>query len=302
MDQLRYKNRHRLITWLRDFDIIGVRLFANSLPKLLLPEPKGELVLETIHGFKLLIDPKNDRGVERSIYYTGTYEKGTLHVISGLLKPGDTFVDVGANIGIMSILAAGRVGAEGRVVAFEPNPETRRILEANVSMNDIVNLEVKQFAVGASASIGVIFDHSDPNRGRATMVKPDQNGVGHEVVVVALDEQFKGSERVDMIKLDIEGYELEALKGMTALLKRSEPPMLIIEYSELRENSFGRKPTPIYDLLNAAGVYRFFRTAKSKERVSHLVEVQGPAEFPAHDNMYCLTARHVRMAQENALF
>jgi FkbM family methyltransferase len=301
MDPSRLKDRYRLITWLRDIDIIGVRFLANSLPRFLIPKPNGEQVIETIHGFKLRVDPENDMGVERSLYYTGTYEKGTLHVIETILRPGDTFVDIGANIGLMTVHAALCVGVSGRVVAYEPNPETNDILQRNVVLNELGNVQVRPFAVGAERSTGMIFDHPDPNRGRATMVGSDHERAGHEVEVVALDEEFADGERVDMIKMDIEGYELEALKGMRSMLERAEPPMLIIEYSELRENSSGQEPRPIYDFIDQLGVYRFFRTSKSKERKSGLVEVTDPDRFPIHDNIYCLPSRHLQIAEERLL-
>ena len=106
--------------------------------------PKNKMIIKTIYGFKLHIDPIYDNGVEKSIYYTGTYEAGTLFIFSKLLEKGDLFIDVGANIGLMSIYAAMKVGESGNVHAFEPDPETFKILfeVIKITSNAFYNLNI----------------------------------------------------------------------------------------------------------------------------------------------------------------
>ncbi len=128
-----YTTRHKLISSLLEIDVKGIRRVAHHLPRFLIPAPKGVCTMKTNYGFYLQIDPVKDQGVERSIYYTGTYEKGSLAVLKQLLRKGDSFADVGANIGLMSLYASQLVGTKGKVWAFEPNPETARILKENVA-------------------------------------------------------------------------------------------------------------------------------------------------------------------------
>lgn len=104
--------RHKLISSLQDADIRGIRRLAHYLPKALIPKPKGTLTIRTLYGFHMIVDPVKDHGVEESIYYTGTYEKGTLFIMGNLLKEGNLFVDVGANIGMLAIYAASVVGKQ----------------------------------------------------------------------------------------------------------------------------------------------------------------------------------------------
>ncbi len=106
--------RHALVSSLLEIDVRGIRRIAHHLPRLLIPEPQGICIMKTRYGFCLQIDPVRDQGVERSIYYTGTYEKGSLAIMKRLLRKGDSFVDVGANIGLMSLYASQLVGASGK--------------------------------------------------------------------------------------------------------------------------------------------------------------------------------------------
>lgn len=293
--------RHRLISWVRDIDVVGVRFLSGLLPHLLLPAPKRPMRIRTLHGFDLWIDPVADRGVERSIYGTGTYEKGTLHFMQHMLLGGGTFVDIGANIGLMTVLAAHVVGPEGRVVAFEPNPSARAILSRNVELNGLGNVEVSAHAIGAEATRARIYEGVGSNRGRATLMGAGADTTVAEVEVIRLSDYFNATERVDMVKIDIEGFELDALKGMDALWKRVSPPMLIVEFSGMRRNSHGEGVDPIHRYLSGLGVYRFFKGRAGKERVSRLVAIESPVDLPAHDNVYCLTAEHVAQARKAGL-
>lgn len=254
--------------------------------------------MRTRYGFWLQIDPVKDKGVERSIYYTGTYEKGALAIMKQLLRKGDLFVDVGANIGLMSIYASELVGNTGQVRAFEPNPETAGILEENISLNKIDNIESFRFAVGKSPGKALIYDRWDSNRGSASLIKPEEDAESHEVEIIKLSEFFRkdiiNGKLPRLIKLDIEGFELEALEGALDLLNSPHPPMLMVECSENRENTFGNTTDPLYDFLRGLAQYKIFKGKKEKSRVSKLVEVQHMDELPVHDNIFCLTDMHIQ--------
>ncbi|MCP4309771.1 MAG: FkbM family methyltransferase [Bacteroidetes bacterium] len=288
--------RHALISSLLEIDVRGIRKIAYHLPRMLIPAPEGALTMLTRYGFWLHIDPVKDKGVERSIYYTGTYEKGALATMKQLLRPGDCFVDVGANIGLMSIFASTVVGPEGKVLAFEPNPETATILEENIRLNHISNIESFRYAMGKNPGMALIYDRWDSNRGSASLIKPGEEAESHEIEVTTLSDFFrKETDKLpSLIKLDIEGFELEALEGALDLLNSRNPPMLMVECSRTRDNTFGRGSEPLYDFLMGLGPYRIFRGKKEKNRVSKLVEVKNLEELPAHDNIYCLTDTHIQ--------
>src|SRR5690349_24569684 len=78
----------------------GAARLRRYLAMLMMPPGRGPVVVPTTMGLRLRVDPSHDRAIERAIYYEGVYEAGTLHVLRGILRPGDGFVDVGANIGL----------------------------------------------------------------------------------------------------------------------------------------------------------------------------------------------------------
>jgi hypothetical protein len=124
-----YPIRHKIFSFLRDLDVRGVRRLSVALPKILLPKPAtvGRHILKTPDGIKLIIDPVNDHGVELSLHETGTYEKGILNYIRENFRNDGIFVDVGANIGLMSLFVS-RYFPNATIHAFEAHPETAVIL------------------------------------------------------------------------------------------------------------------------------------------------------------------------------
>ncbi len=282
--------RHKLISALRDLDIRGIRRLSVLLPKLLLPSPGkvGKHVLKTIHGVKLLIDPSIDRGVELSLFETGTYEKGTIQLLHQFLKPGSTFLDIGANIGLMSSIASKQVGEKGKVLAVEANPKTQEILQHNLALNGCENVEIFPLALGETQGKAMLFENWNVNRGGASLLSQD-GGNGIEVPVDTIDFLFK-NDQIDLIKIDVEGFELEVLKGGIDLLKKQRP-VLIIEVSEQRENTVGTSPKEIADFVRLLGSYELYKQRGTKERRSELVLIESDADLPQHDNVVCIPLR-----------
>lgn len=99
---------------IRGINIKGSGKVSYALAKSLMPLPKGPTTILTNYNFAIKVDPAKDNGVERALFYFGTYEKGTLGVMAELLKPGNRFVDIGANIGLMSMFASYCVGPRPR--------------------------------------------------------------------------------------------------------------------------------------------------------------------------------------------
>jgi FkbM family methyltransferase len=282
--------RHKIISTLRDWDIRGIRRLSVVLPKLLLPKPEsvGKHVIRTIHGVELLIDPGVDKGVELSLFETGTYEKGTIQLLKDLLRPGSTFLDIGANIGLLSAIASKRVGETGKVVAVEANPKTVDILRHNLALNDCTNVEIYPLALGSENGTATLYENWDVNRGGASLLSQG-DAEGMEVPVRRLDDLLT-DEVIDVLKIDVEGFELEVLKGGLDLLK-SQLPVLIIEVSEQRENEKGVTPQEIYAFVQTLGQYRFFKQKGTKERRSKLIPILSENDLPKHDNIVCIPMR-----------
>lgn len=284
----RFPFRHRLISFVRDINVKGIRKLSLMLPKWLLPNPKNTpaYILETIHGFKLHINPALDNGVELSLHETGTYEKGILVYLLSILKKGDCFVDVGANIGIMSIFAAECVGREGKILAFEAHPKTAILLQENIELNGLKNIQVCQYALGSIEGKTHIYDNWQVNRGGASLVVKTDTSEAYEIDIHSLDQVFPSDCIPKAVKIDVEGFELEVLKGAVETIRKYHP-VLIVELSENRSNVHDSS-VELIDFIKSLGNYRIYKLKGGKERKSKLIEITSNDQLPKHDNVICI--------------
>jgi len=242
--------------------------------------------------------------VEREVYYHGTYEAGTLNVLERVLRPGDIFLDVGANIGLVSLAASRLVGLHGRVYAFEPVSGTIALLERNIALNDARNVCVEATALGALSETRPIYEHLDVNRGAASLVPTGGTPPGEAVTVTTLDAfvHKAGLERsLRAIKIDVEGWESDVLVGGRQTLTDSAAPVLIVEYSTNVPLAKGAH-TDLYDLLTSLNDYRLFCLERGKEAISRLREIHRREELPHEDNLICLRPVHIQETRVRALF
>ncbi|MDR0802178.1 FkbM family methyltransferase [Fluviicola sp.] len=281
--------RHKLISTLRDLDIKGIRRLSVSLPKLLLPDPEamGKHVLKTIHGVKMLIDPSVDQGVELSLFETGTYEKGTIQLLGKYLEAGYSFLDIGANIGLMSVIASGYVGEKGMVYAVEANLNTVPILQKNIDLNACRNIEVIPVALSDMSGIALLFENWEVNRGGASLISQSAGEEGIEVRMERLDDLFDESTLVHLVKIDVEGFEPQVIRGGMNWFRKQQP-VFIIEVSEKREKEAGPSPAEVMELVQTIGTYRFYKQKGTKERRGKLIEIKTAENLPNHDNIICV--------------
>ncbi len=249
----------------------------------------GIIRCSTNHGFDIVIDPAADKGVERSIVNEGTYEEGTLHVMSKVLRPGCTFLDIGANVGLMSLFASRLVGAAGVVHSFEPLPEIASLLEASAQINGLDNIQVHRLALGATASERTLHRNPQVNRGSASLAWGSAGGTSTDVWVDSLDHwsQTWPLHRVAMVKIDVEGWELEVLRGGQAFFRRPERPVVCIEFSDehpLEGGTLG----DLYSAMTSLG-YRAYVLSRTKAAPSPLRPADA-ASLPRHDNVFFFPA------------
>lgn len=260
----------------------------RNLYKLIGPAPVGSLVVRTRHGFMMQVNPHRNKGVDASIYFNGTYEAGTIHTIQRILRPGDVFFDVGANIGLMTLAAAQVVGAHGQVHAFEPVRSIGDILRANVSLNDFRQVTVHDEALGESSEQRWIYEQPSINAGSASFVAT-RNGLSeHKVPVLRLDDFVERAQidSIRMIKIDVEGWEINVLKGARDVLTGDRAPALCVEYTSYHDQAAGTL-TDLYDYITSVNRYRCFKLRYGKETISRLVPILSRADLPRHDNIFC---------------
>jgi FkbM family methyltransferase len=193
---------------------------------------EGMCRARTRYGAKLEVDASDIVGTY--IAYFGIWEPNLTSWLEGRLRPGDVFVDVGANVGYFTLLASRLVGADGRVVAVEPFPRTNAVLRRNVAANGAENVRVEDVAVWDSSAELELFGASDRIVGGTTL-DPDwaaRWSFDTEVTVSAepLANLLTDDEvaRAAVLKLDVEGSELQALQGMEPLLPRLRDDVAIV--------------------------------------------------------------------------
>jgi FkbM family methyltransferase len=187
--------------------------------------------LRTLDGFVLV--PRQDTLLLLMLLDAGPegLEPGTRRVLSKLLVPGTTFVDVGAHIGLLTLAGARAVGASGKVLAIEPVPLCFELLQRSLILNGLAErVEGKCQAVGAHHArckffVRDVLGHSSLIRGEFAA-----DGDEIEVSVAPLDELVRPSQRVDLIKIDVEGAELAVLEGMTRVIAENPELSIIAEF------------------------------------------------------------------------
>jgi len=163
--------------------------------------------------------------IEGMLMYNHEYDVKTTSYFQRLIVPGDVCLDVGANIGAMTIPIAKCAGPNGRVIAFEPGPLLFERLQHNLRLNHSVTGCVKAINSGVSdkpGQMGWRMDESNP--GNAFLVDPDSGTV--TVPVSTIDKEVHDLDRVDFIKIDVEGMEYQALKGAERTLREFAPTIL----------------------------------------------------------------------------
>jgi FkbM family methyltransferase len=162
----------------------------------------------------------------RDLLLTGAFEPEQAEIIKGLLPSGGTFVDVGANVGYFSMLGANAVGPSGRVYAFEPVEEIYRILLKNLSLNKLSNVETLNIACFSSSGEMTMKRDSDSGKSRLSPFMIDNGTVVRLTTLDAFVDQL-GPHRIDFIKIDAEGSDLEVLKGAIHTIHKFRPTILV---------------------------------------------------------------------------
>jgi FkbM family methyltransferase len=183
----------------------------------------GEIVRE-IQGLRLHLNPA-DRGLSMELAVEGVHEPLLTHLWRNLVESGMTVVDVGANLGYFALIAAQRVGPRGKVIAFEPAPASRGLLQRNVLENRVENVQISDLAIGDRSGGGrlQLFGHANWN----SLVAREGALDAVEVRVETLDRALEREGRVDVVRMDVEGYETRVLLGMTDLLRRCRPTIVM---------------------------------------------------------------------------
>ena len=198
-----------------------------------------------VFGNKLFLSKK---GLALSISHYGTYEELESKIMEEKIEMGNIVVDVGANIGLHTLNMARIVGNTGQVFAFEPDPSNFEILKKNVKINNYKNIILEQKAVGDKHGRTTLYQSDHPGKHRI-FPQTEQAKSQVQVELTNLDNYFDSDmiDKINFIKIDVEGLEFSVLKGMKNILKNSKKIKILFEF--MPENTMEVGFTPI-ELLN----------------------------------------------------
>lgn len=196
--------------------------------------------------------PKNDN--LGGPLLSGTFETHELAFVGRFLQPGMIVLDVGAHHGLYTLLASKLVGSRGKVVAFEPSPRERRALRLHLMLNLCRNVTIQGLALGNENADANLFVVEGRQTGCNSLRPPDVFGATSpiRVRVTRLDHWLDSQKiaQVDFIKLDVEGAELDVLRGAQRLLDRRPRPVILAEVQDVRTQPWGYRATEIIQYLS----------------------------------------------------
>lgn len=236
---------------------------------------------------KLLLNPA-DRVVSGAISL-GVYEQYETELFRNTVKKGMIVIDIGAHVGYFTIIAGSLVGEHGRVYAFEPSNENRSFLTRSVEANAFRNVTVEPFAL-ARGSGKATLHLAGNNRGQHSL-RPLQDSVGEQIVdTISLDDylRHKRETRIDVVKLDVEGFEYDVILGMQSTLKTNNLK-LFVEFSPDWLRAQQHDPVAFLTMIRNCG-YRVFVIDEEKKTLVRVEDERlyvGRMAREEISNLYC---------------
>jgi FkbM family methyltransferase len=187
-----------------------------------------------LDGYQVCVR-RRDREFASNIVATQDYEPHVRQAVRERVSAGDVVVDIGANVGCIALLAAKLVGQDGLVVAVEPNPDNLQMLYAGIVLNRTNNVRVLSCAASIGSEIVSLSDNS--SNSHLLKAQPPRP-LGVYAQTTALDESLAWLQRLDLVKIDVEGHEIEAFDGFRTLIERHRPA-LVVEFNPRCLRDFG---------------------------------------------------------------
>jgi FkbM family methyltransferase len=198
--------------------------------------------------------------VSQYIYYFGIWEPNLTDYMCRSLKPGDVFVDVGANIGYFTLLASGLVHSHGRVVAIEASPKIFTQLSSNLRRNRADNVRAVNLAAADRAAVLRLYHGPATNLGRTTTVGPQGGSFDCVVESLPLADilSCQETEGARLIKIDVEGAEGSVVRGLAPLLVTCRPDLeVVVEISPSRLAIAGTSTLDIFEIFGRSGFHAY---------------------------------------------
>jgi len=178
---------------------------------------------------KMFLDP-NDTIVSKNLATRGVYEPIETEIVKKEIKRGDIVLDIGANIGYYTLIFSELVGENGKVFAFEPDPDNFALLNKNVQINNCHNVVLIKKGVSNKSGMAKLY-LSEKNKGDHRTYDLLDGRKSIEIEIIQLDDYFKDYKgKIDFIKIDIQGAELNAFYGMRNIFKKNQNMKILTEF------------------------------------------------------------------------
>jgi len=222
--------------------------------------------LYTKHGIKMYLD-RNDLAICKTLAKEYVWEENEVNFLKKIIVPNMSVIDIGANIGCFTLLFAQWVGSQGKVYSFEPEPSNLKLLMKNLTANRIKNVCCFQDAVFNKNEKKSLF-LSTYNMGDHRLIdffayEGDDKREKIEVESVRLDSIISDSEKIDFIKVDIQGSEIQALQGMKNILNNNKKISLLIEFWPFAIEKTGHSTREFLEILEQFQ-FKIFSVGKNK--------------------------------------
>ena len=192
----------------------------------------------------------------------GKFELGERTLLARLLKPGDVFVDVGANIGLFAVIAGKCVGLRGLVLAVEPSLPTCKILQSQIDLNKLQNVKICQVGISKESGELELFQGTNINDTFNSFSPPIWEGeyTPTKVPVITFDTlvaQHLAGRSIRLVKIDTEGWECQVLAGGGSIFASPDAPELIIEFCDKALLASASSCEALYNALRSLGYTTF---------------------------------------------
>jgi FkbM family methyltransferase len=236
---------------------------------------------------------KKDSGIPEFLITNGSYEEVTLRKIEEILEEGNIFFDLGSNIGFFSVLASCSVGSKGKIYSFEPTPETREYLAKNIISNNIKNVKIESLAI-SNVCGKAYFDVTENSECNSIIQSDESHSRSIEIETTSIDDYciVNNIDSVDLIKMDIEGQEYNALLGMEEINKKSNNLKIIFEFNaeNIRKNK--QDSFLLFHILKEMGFTKFTILLDDEKSFSVFEDFTFLLEIAKRHNMNILASKY----------
>lgn len=196
-----------------------------------------------------------DTHIKKHIYFQGYFEWAETQFVRTCLRKGQTFVDVGANIGWHSLVAANRVGPSGRVIAFEPVQRTFAELESNIRLNRLSHVTLNPLALSDSDGTIAIYGNKEGDSGGNTMFGGADRVLLEQIKTRRGDDVLSelSVDVIDLLKVDVEGAEMHVLRGLERFFSERRIKAMMLEVNAAHLYAAGTSPKELIDFVSAQG-------------------------------------------------